>query len=291
MFELSVGEVVRRRSVEPVLTAVFLVEQCLDECLDESRSHSRPLVAVGSHHELQNLFVVVGLPLDGVFAAPSALHRRFEIEKREPGEDVRNREVDDVLFEVGHSEPTRVSPHVILGHIVVFRDDEDRRPLGVVVQRQHIVDEGFRLPRAGCSEPAVMSGQQSGWNVCRHVFGLAGVVEGIPDCHPVSELTHEVLVRTGQRIPTLLFRTRPPCPFDSKLFRGGDEDEVREFSAAQDELRSGLSTASRDLTIQEPLQRRSGVSFFRGCPEAAVAYPFGRNLVVRSIKRVEYRDQ
>jgi len=75
-----------------------------------------------------------------------------------------------------------------------------------------------------------MSGQQSGRNMCWLAFGLAGIIECVPDCHSVTELAHEVLVGAWQRIPTLLFRTRPTCSLDSKLFRGGNEYEVREFS-------------------------------------------------------------
>jgi len=123
------------------------------------------------------------------------------------------------------------------------------------------------------------------------VFGLADIVEGIPDCHSVTELIHQILVGAWQWISTLLFRTRPTFPFDSKLFRGGNEYEVREFSATQHEIGTGLPTAGCDLTIQEPLQRRSCVPFFRDCPKAAVAQPFSVNLVIRPVKRIEYRDK
>jgi len=123
------------------------------------------------------------------------------------------------------------------------------------------------------------------------VFGLADVVEGIPDCHSVTELIHQILVGAWQWISTLLFRTRPTFPFDSKLFRGGYEYEVRELSATQHEIGTGLPTAGCDLTIQEPLKRCSCVPFFRDCPKAAVAQPFSVNLVIRPVKRIEYRDK
>ncbi len=141
VFQLSVGEVIGRLPVLAVFTAVFLVEQRGDERLDESGGDRRSLVSLLVHDELQDLLVVVGLSPDCILTAAATLQRGFEIEKGESGKHVRDREVDDVLLEVGHPESARVGPHVVLRHLVVLRKDEDDWLLSVVVQREHIVEE------------------------------------------------------------------------------------------------------------------------------------------------------
>ncbi|MFC4248441.1 hypothetical protein ACFOZ7_16150 [Natribaculum luteum] len=93
VLELVVGKVIHTLTVAAVLTAILVIVERFDEILDERWRDDCSLVALFTHHHLQNLFVVIRFVLDRVDTADPVLELALDIEKGKSGENIGNGEM------------------------------------------------------------------------------------------------------------------------------------------------------------------------------------------------------
>jgi len=81
-------------------------------------------------------------------------------------------------------------------------------------------------------------------------LGRSVLIECIPDRHSLLELLNQVWIGPRKWVPALLFSAGAACSLYCELLGGWDEHKVREFRPAEDEIRSGLASARRNLSVK-----------------------------------------
>src|SRR6056297_256911 len=133
-----------------------------------------------------------------------------------------------------------------------------------------------------------MRRQEIRWNPNRVRLGRSVLIKCIPDRHSLLELLNQVRIRPRKRVPALLFSTSTACSLYCELLRRWDKHEIREFRPAEDEIRSGLAPARRNLSIKQLLEGCLSVLLLRLFSKAASTEPFSLDFVIGAVDRVEH---